>query len=110
MENIGSQTLDLEIGKRLIIIITFLSILWFVLNYMANKIKAGEFKLPDFLQSKLKGGNVSNTDTHKIELIQKKYLTDGCEMLVVDVDGSHVLLARNINGSITYIKDLDANA
>ena len=109
MEDIGTQALDLEIGKRLVIIVVFLSVLWFLLNYLATKIKAGELQLQNFLKSKLYGANASSKDAHKIELVQKKYLADGCEMLVVDVDGEHVLLARNINGSIAYVKDLDKN-
>jgi hypothetical protein len=108
VEDIGTQGLNLEIGKRFIIIIVFLSILWFALNYLALKIKSGDLKLPDFLSNKLYGGSgVQAKDLHHIELVQKKYLADGCEMIVVDVDGSHVLLARGLNGSITYIKELD---
>lgn len=107
MEEIGTQTLNLEIGKRLVIILVFLSVFWFVLNYIANKIKSGDMKLPDFLSNKLYGSKQQSKEIHHIELVQKKYLTDGCEMIVVDVDGSHVLMARSINGSITYIKDLN---
>jgi hypothetical protein len=107
VEDIGTQTLNLEIVKRLVIILVFLSIFWFVLNYLATKIKSGDMKLPNFLRNKLYGGTEPSRELHKIELIQKKYLTDGAEMLVVDVDGSHILLARSINGSISYVKDLD---
>lgn len=107
MEEAVSQSLNLEIGKRLLIILVFLSLLWFGLNYLAIKIKSGELKLPSFLRNKLYGANSKTTELHKIELVQKKYLTDGCEMLVVEVDGSRVLLARSVNGSISYIKDLD---
>lgn len=107
MEDIGSQGLNLEIGKRLVIILVFLSIFWFALNYLATKIKSGDFKLPGFLGNKLYGDGNNAKEAHRIELVQKKHLVDGSEMLIVDVDDSRVLLARSLNGSISYVKDLE---
>ena len=107
MEELGSQAFNLNIGKRLVIIVVFLSLLWFVLNYVVTRVKSGQWTIPDFLKKSLKVNDKMLTEAHKIELIQRKYLVDGSELLVVDVDGSHVLLARSVNGSISYIKDLE---
>ena len=106
MEDIASQSMNLEIVKRLVIIITFLSLLWFGLNYLATKIKSGDISLPEFLRSKMIGSQDGNP-AHHIEVIQRKHLVDGTEMLVVNVDGKDLLLVRNVNGSISFVKELD---
>lgn len=107
MEDLGTH--NLEIGKRLVIILVFLSLMWFGLNYLVMKMKSGDLSLPDFLKNKLKGvDNLDLKDAHRIELVQKKYIADGTELMVLDIDGSHVLLARTVNGSICYIKDLES--
>lgn len=107
MEEVGSQALNLAIGKRLVIIIVFLCVLWFVLNYLTIRIKSGELKLPNFLKNKFYGIGEIIQEIHQIKLIQRKHLVDGCEMLVVDVDGAHLLLAKNLNGTLVFIKELD---
>ncbi len=104
MDKVGSEALNLQVGKRLIIIFVFLAILWFALNFLANKVKSGQWNLPDFFKKGIRPKALS--DKYKIELVQKQYLADGCEALVVSVDGKDLLLSRSVNGSVAFIKEL----
>lgn len=107
MEDLASQSFNLGIGKRLLIIVVFLTLLWFLLDFVAKKIKAGEFKISDSLMKKFTGSLPNSKEIHKIEFVQKKYLSEGCELLVINVDGRDLLLAKGLNGSISFIKELD---
>lgn len=108
MELVGSESFDLDLGRRMIVIISFLAFLWLGLNYFVAKIKSGEMELPGFLKKAMPGlDKIKIEEKHKISLVQRKILPEGTEMMVVEVDGQKILLAKTINTGITYIKDMN---
>lgn len=111
METIGSESFDLDIGRRIVVIIVFLGLLWFFLNYLVHKVKSGEIKIPEFLTKKLPG--LKNLDQsgysehYKIKIIQRQVMPDGYELMVMDIDNRHILLSKHINSGVQYITDLN---
>lgn len=110
MDLIGSEHCDLDIGRRLFIIVSFLVILWYALNYFVNKVKSGEIKIPGFLKHKFPGLEAleqsSSNGPYQMNIIQRKIFPDGSEMLVLDISGRHILLSKTLNHGIKYLTEL----
>jgi len=114
MEGFADSSFDLDIGRRVVVIIVFLLVFWYSVNLLASKIKSGQFKLPDFLTKKFPQLNHFNqlssqlsNDLYHIEVLQRKSFNDGTELLVLDVDGRHILVSKNIHHGMNYIAELD---
>lgn len=111
MEGLGAENLDLNLGRRLFVIVFFLLFLWYVLNYLVTKIKSGQIKIPELLKSKIPALKNLEQDIiaepYKLEIIQRKILPDGSELQVLDVNGRHVLLSKHMQSGINYITDLN---
>lgn len=111
MEGLGSENLNLDLGRRLVVIVFFLLFMWYTLNYLVTKIKSGQIKIPEFLKSKIPAlknlEQSSLIEPYKLEIIQRKALPDGSELLVLDANGRHLLLSRHFQSGINYIADLN---
>lgn len=111
MDLIGAGHYDLDIGRRLFIIISFLVILWYALNYFVNKVKSGEIKIPAFLKQKFPGLEAleqsSLSGPYQLNIIQRKILPDGSELMVLDVNGRHILLSKTLHQGTKYLTDLN---
>jgi hypothetical protein len=79
MEGLGSHNLDLDIGRRLLVIIFFLLFLWYALNYLVARIKSGQIKIPELLKAKIPAlKNLEQNlagELYNLEIIQKKTIT-----------------------------------
>ncbi|MDA0771723.1 MAG: hypothetical protein O3C63_02145 [Cyanobacteria bacterium] len=110
MEIVGSENFDLDLGRRLFVIVCFLLFLWYFLNLLATRIKTGQFKIPEFLNKKFPG--LKNIDLggedqlYKIKVIQRQIMPDGSEFMVIDVNDRHILVSKHIQSGINYISDL----
>lgn len=111
MEDLATNTFDLDIGRRVLIILIFLAAMWYFLNFFVTKIKSGQMKIPDFLINKfpsLKNIDPSGySELYKMKVIQRQMMPDGYELLVLDLDGRHILMSKHINSGIQYITDLN---
>lgn len=100
-----------DLGRRLFIIIFFLLALWYGLNLLVHKIKSGTWKIPKFLLDKMPAlqqySQGQAQELYKMEIVQRKQLADGSELMVLDVDGRHLLLSRHIQSGISYVADLN---
>lgn len=107
-----SNDIGFNLGKRLVIIIFFLLFLWYFLNYLVLKIKSGQLKIPEFFLSKIPTLKAlteqKQLDLYKMEIIQTKLLPDGSELMVLDVDGRHLLLSRHVQSGVNYVTDLNS--
>lgn len=114
MEAIGSESFDLDLGRRLFIIVCFLIFMWYFLNLMVNKIKSGRWQIPEFLSKSFPGLKQldipGSKDLYNINIIQRKSMPDGSEFLVADIDGRHILLSKHIQSGINYITDLQSKS
>ena len=110
MEFAGTEHFDLDLGRRLFIIIVFLLLLWYTTNLLVDKIKSGSWKIPKILLDRVRALQqyaASQTQDHyPMEIIQRKQLPDGSELLVLDIEGRHILLSRHIQSGINYVTDL----
>lgn len=109
METIGTETFDLDLGNRLITIVLFLVFFWAIINWFSVNIKNGKIKIPEFLKSKFPGLSMASPESeiYKIEIVQRKNLNDGNELMVARVDGKDILLSRNLHTGIRFLKNLD---
>ena len=111
MEAIGSESFDLDLGRRLFIIVCFLLFMWYFLNLLVTKVKSGQWQMPEFLTSKfpsLKQIDIPGSEElYNINVIQRKPMPDGSEFMVLDIDGRHVLVSKHIQSGINYITDLE---
>ena len=115
MADVGSKSFDLDLGNRLIIISIFLIVLWVGMNFITGKIKAGKFD-PSKLTS-LEGiknifskKNPEPGDKYNINVLQNKIFADGAELMVLDINGRDILIAKTMQGGIQYITDLNSEA
>lgn len=109
MDIVGSESFDLDLGRRLFIIVAFLLFLWYFLNLIVTRVQSGQLKLPKFLTKSfpnLKNLETTKDDLYDINVVQRKILPDGSEFMVVDIDGRHILVSRHIQSGINYITNL----
>lgn len=111
MEGLATNTFDLDIGRRVLIIIIFLAALWYFLNFFVSKIKSGQMKIPAFLLDKfpsLKNIDPSGySELYKMKVIQRQMMPDGYELIVLEVDERHILMSKHINSGVQYLTDLN---
>lgn len=109
-DTLASSGPEIYLGQKIIVISIFLLLMWFAANYFVNAIKKGKFTLPGFL-SKLAGVNLNSQkensyQNYNLEIMQRKVFPDGSELMVLDVEGRHILLSKTVQSGITYITDL----
>lgn len=95
----------LDLGRRILIIVIFLSAFWFFLNWLVIKIKSGQLRIPEWLLNKFPTLNPNN-DPYQISIIQRTVLQDRSELLVLDINGRHVLVSKTLPLGLRYITDL----
>lgn len=79
--------------------------MWYSLSYLVKKIQNGQLEIPDFLKSQIP--NLNKTEIYSIQIIQRKYMPDATELIVIDIDGRHILLSRHNQAGLRYITDLE---
>ncbi len=111
MEGLGNGNVDLDLGRRFIVIIFFLLFMWYGLNYLVTLIKSGRIKIPEVLKVKIPAlknlEQNSTNDLYQLKIIQRQTMPDGSELMVLDASGRHILLSRHIQSGINYITDLN---
>jgi hypothetical protein len=110
MEGVGVSSFDLDLGRRVLIMIIFLVGIWYVLNLFVTQIKSGKMKIPQFLLTKFPGlKNIDHsqfTNLYDIKVVQRQVMPDGYEMMVIDINDRHILLSKHIQSGVQYITDL----
>jgi hypothetical protein len=110
MEGVGVSSFDLDLGRRVLIMIIFLVGMWYVLNLIVSQIKSGKMKIPPFLLNKFPAlRNIDHsqyTNSYDIKIIQRQVMTDGYEMIVIEINERHILLSKHIQSGVQYITDL----
>jgi hypothetical protein len=110
MEGVGVSSFDLDLGRRVLIIIIFLAGMWYVLNLFVTQIKSGKMRIPKFLLSRFPGlKNIDHSqysELYQIKVVQKQVMPDGYEMIVIEVNDRHLLLSKHIQSGVQYITDL----
>ncbi len=104
----NNSNFDLDLGRRLFIIVVFLFVLWFVLNWLVAKIKAGQLQIPSVLKGKFPQlAALENNDIYKISIVQRTVLPDSSELLVLDIDERRILVSKTLPLGLRYLIDLD---
>ncbi len=103
----------MDINTRLFIVIVFLLLIWAALNWLVNKLKRGDSEwlrkvLPEkipFLEGMIQG---PKSELYKIEVIQRKILPNTAELIIVDINGRHLLLSYSQTVVLHYLNDLNS--
>ena len=100
---------DFDFNSKLASVVSFLIFLWLITNYLINKIKSGEWKIPKQLEKFLSVKSAfSSADKHyKIGVVQREVLNDGTEFIVLGVNEKRLLLSRTINHGVKFLTDLE---
>jgi hypothetical protein len=100
---------DFDFTSKVTSVVTFLIFMWLCTNFLINKVKSGEWKIPKFLDNFVRIKSVfSNADKrYKINIVQREILPDGSEILVLAVNDRRILLSRSLNQGIRYLTDLE---
>jgi len=99
---------QIDFGSKLITILSFLFIFWALSNFLINKYKSGEWKIPKFLKNYLSIHNKNFADKeYDVNLIQREILADGSELLIIGVDGRRILLSKSMHAGLRYLTELD---
>jgi hypothetical protein len=100
---------DFDFTSKVTSVVSFLIFMWLCTNFLINKVKSGEWKIPKFLDNFVRiKSTFSNADKHyKINIIQREILPDGSEILILAVDNRRILLSRSLNQGIRYLTDLE---
>jgi hypothetical protein len=83
--------------------------MWLCTNFLINKVKSGEWKIPKFLDNfvRIKSAFSNADKRYKINIVQREILPDGSEILVLAVNDRRILLSRSLNQGIRYLTDLE---
>ncbi|MFM7457165.1 MAG: hypothetical protein ACKO3R_00685 [bacterium] len=100
---------DFDFTSKVTSVVSFLIFMWLCTNFLINKVKSGEWKIPKFLDNFVRiKSTFSNADKrYKINIIQREILPDGSEILILAVDNRRILLSRSLNQGIRYLTDLE---
>ena len=100
---------DFDFTSKVTSVVSFLIFMWLCTNFLINKVKSGEWKIPKFLDNFVRiKSTFSNADKrYKISVIQREILPDGSEILILAVDNRRILLSRSLNQGIRYLTDLE---
>ena len=100
---------DFDFTGKVTSVVSFLIFMWLCTNFLINKVKSGEWKIPKFLDNFVRiKSTFSNADKrYKISVIQREILPDGSEILILAVDNRRILLSRSLNQGIRYLTDLE---
>lgn len=111
MEDVGASAFNLDLGRRILIIIIFLGAFWYILNLFVSKVKAGTLKLPEFLLKQYPAlrnlDQSSYSQLYEMKIIQRQMMPDGYELMVLDVNDRHILLSKHISSGVQYLTDLN---
>ena len=110
MEGLATDTFDLDLGRRVLIIIIFLVGLWYFLNLFATKVKSGQMKMPGFLTNRFPGlknlDQAAHSELYDMKIIQRQMMPDGYELMVLDINDRHILLSKHVSSGIQYLAEL----
>jgi hypothetical protein len=100
---------DFDFTSKVTSVVSFLIFMWLCTNFLINKVKSGEWKIPKFLDNFVRiKSTFSNADKrYKINIIQREILPDGSEILILAIDNRRILLSRSLNQGIRYLTDLE---
>ena len=100
---------DFDFTSKVTSVVSFLIFMWLCTNFLINKVKSGEWKIPKFLDNFVRiKSTFSNADKrYKVNIIQREILPDGSEILILAVDNRRILLSRSLNQGIRYLTDLE---
>ena len=100
---------DFDFTGKVTSVVSFLIFMWLCTNFLINKVKSGEWKIPKFLDNFVRiKSTFSNADKrYKISVIQREILPDGSEIMILAVDNRRILLSRSLNQGIRYLTDLE---
>ena len=100
---------DFDFTGKVTSVVSFLIFMWLCTNFLINKVKSGEWKIPKFLDNFVRiKSTFSNADKrYKVSVIQREILPDGSEILILAVDNRRILLSRSLNQGIRYLTDLE---
>jgi hypothetical protein len=103
---------DFDFTGKVTSVVTFLIFMWLCTNFLINKVKSGEWKIPKFLDNfvRIKSAFSGADKRYKINIIQREILPDGSEILVLGVNDRRILLSRSLNQGIRYLTDLEAES
>ena len=101
---------DFDFTSKVTSVVSFLIFMWLCTNFLINKVKSGEWKIPKFLDNFVRIKNsFNNADKHyEINIVQREILPDGSEILILAVDNRRILLSRSLNQGIRYLTDLES--
>lgn len=99
---------DIDFGSKLTTILSFLFIFWVLSNFLINKFKSGEWRVPKFLENYLSIKNNFIADKpHDIKIVQREILHDGSELLVVSIDERKLLLSKTMQNGLNFVIDIE---
>jgi hypothetical protein len=101
---------DFDFTSKVTSVVSFLIFMWLCTNFLINKVKSGEWKIPKFLDNfvRIKSAFSNADKRYKINIVQREILPDGSEILVLGVGDRRLLLSRTMNQGIRYLTDLEA--
>lgn len=100
---------DFDFTSKVTSVVSFLIFMWLCTNFLINKVKSGEWKIPKFLDNfvRIKSTFSSADKRYRINIVQREILPDGSEILILAVDNRRILLSRSLNQGIRYLTDLE---
>ena len=99
---------NIDFGNKLATILSFLFLFWVFSNFLINKFKSGEWKIPKFLENYLSiKKNFVADKPYDIKVVQREVLHDGSELLVVGVNERRVLLSKSMQNGLNFLTDID---
>ncbi|NQY78816.1 MAG: hypothetical protein HRT47_00715 [Candidatus Caenarcaniphilales bacterium] len=99
---------DIDFGNKLTTILSFLFLFWILSNFLINKFKSGEWRVPKFLENYLSiKKNFGADKPHDIKVVQREVLHDGSELLIVSVDERKLLLSKTMQNGLNFVTDIE---
>lgn len=98
-----------DFNTKFATVISFLLFLWLLTNFVINKIRSGQWKIPAFLENFLHIKNAFNVadKPYRFSILQREILNDGNEILIASVGRRVVLLSKNLHHGIRYLTELE---
>lgn len=107
----SSTNSSYDIGSKIAIIIVFLAILFLISRFIIARARSQKIKLPKFLSNNPIFKDISQEKeeaAYKMTIVHREQFSEGNELMVLDVNGRHLLLSKNIHGGIMYLTDLES--
>lgn len=107
----SSTPVGYDLGSKLVIIVVFLAILFFLSRFIIARAKSQKIALPKFLSKYPIFKDISPEEEkplYEMKIIHREQFSEGTELMVLDINDRHILLSKNIHGGIVYITDLES--